>query len=163
MISRLLGKKPQPYTSPESVDLSAVDYSFRLLKLTALEVAQEASNAAVVLEQEQRRTKACFTALNSASDIIFIVNNEEKIFFVNDKFVERFGIQTYDHVVDRPMIEALPGIQNYAAMWDRIRRNKSWEDVYEDHYRLTIIPMMNGKSEPVFYICTIKPYFINNK
>jgi PAS domain-containing protein len=138
-------------------NLRDLDLSFNKLRETAVEVSRAAASAAHVLEHEQRRTKACFTALNSASDIIFIVDNDQKIFFVNDQFVEKFNLHAYDSAVDRDLNDVLPDIDNYDYMWERIRKNKSWEDGFRGTHKLTIIPMMNGKVEPIFYICTIKP------
>lgn len=159
MISRLLGRKTISHSSHQAVDLAKADYSFQLLKDTATEVAHAAANAACVLEQEQRRTKACFMALNSASDIIFIVDNHQNIFFVNDRFLELFHIKHYDDVVGQPMAAVINDFDNHHDVWERIRKNKTWEGVFQNKYKLNIVPTMNGKPEPIYYICTLKPLF----
>jgi len=111
------------------------------------------------IREKQKRTKACFNALNSASDIIFIVDKNESMFFCNDKFVEVFNYDHYDDVVGRPLKECIPDISNYDEMWVLIRNNKTWNDVYNHQFKLTILPMMNGAPDPIYYVCTLKPLF----
>lgn len=107
--------------------------------------------------KKEQRMKVCFTALNSASDIIFIVDNQGKIFFCNDKFVQAFHLENYDDVVDRNVEDALPfSIPNRKEMWDHVKSNHVWEQVVCTKYKMTILPMMNGQPQPIFYICTLK-------
>lgn len=110
-----------------------------------------------LIREKQKRTKACFNALNSASDIIFIVDKHKKIFFCNDRFVDIFDFGHYDNVVGKDMIMCIPYIRSYDEMWNTIEGNKSWTDTYNDKFKLTIIPMMNGEPHPIYYICTLKP------
>ena len=109
------------------------------------------------IREKQKRTKACFNALNSASDIIFIVDDDQNIFFCNDQFVEVFDFGHYDNVVGKSLKSCLSSIQDYDTMWNTISGNITWEDVYDINYKLTIIPMMNGAPEPIYYVCTLKP------
>lgn len=156
MIAKFFSRKSEEFTSRKPIDFDKVHDSFNLLKQTALEVAHTASTTASVLEKEQRRTRACFTALNSASDIIFIVDNDRKLYFVNDTFLEVFSFQHHDDVVGRELNDVLPDVDNYDLLWQRVTKNKTWEDVFRT-YKFTIMPMMNGHSEPIYYICTMKP------
>ena len=107
--------------------------------------------------EKSKRTKACFNALNSASDVIFIVDKYRNMFFCNDQFIHMFKFGQYDHVVGKPLEECMPDIQKYDEMWHTIMNNKTWEDVYNGEFKLTIIPMMNGAPDPIYYVCTLKP------
>lgn len=156
MFTALFGKRSQPiYTLTRPVDLDQLDQSFHLLKTTATEVSVEASKAAKAIEDRDNRIKACFEALNSASDIIFIINSDRNIFFCNDRFVEEFGLCDYKEAIDRSVCDIIPNVHCNDALWDEIRLNKTFERVI-DGFRLTIVPMMNGSPVPIYYICTMK-------
>lgn len=107
------------------------------------------------LHEKNKRTKACFNALNSASDMIVIVDESGKIFFCNDVFVNSFGFNCYDDVVGHDVHSILPDIPQYKLMWGALTRNRTWQGVYRD-YAFTVLPMMNGKPYPIFYIWTFK-------
>lgn len=109
------------------------------------------------IHEKHKRTKACFNALNSASDIIFIIDNKQKIFFCNDMFVDVFDIEDYNDVVNKPILEVLPQINKFDVLWKTVKKNKTWEDTFGTEHKLTIIPMMNGAPEPIYYVCTLKP------
>lgn len=108
------------------------------------------------LTERNKRMKACFHALNSASDIIFIVDQHGKIFFCNDPFLSAFAIPSYNDVVDKPIDRVLPDLGEYTNMWEVIRANKVWEGSYRNLYRATVLPMMNGMPKPIYYVCTLK-------
>lgn len=112
-----------------------------------------------LIREKQKRTKACFNALNSASDIIFIFDKNKKMTFCNDRFVEILDFGHYDNVIGQEVISCLPYIRSYNEMWITIQSNKIWIDTYADKFKLTIIPMMNGEPTPIYYICTLKPLF----
>lgn len=155
MFTRLFKKSAPTPASISSIDLHKIDSSFNLLKATAVEVAQEATNAAAVLEKEQQRTKACFIALNSASDIIFIVDEEENIFFVNDQFIHEFGYTTHHEVVGKTLGSVLSPISEHCHVWDHVRENKTWQGPF-GKYDMNVLPIMNGQPHPIYYVCTFK-------
>lgn len=105
--------------------------------------------------ERQRRTRACFTALNSASDKIFILDARGRVFFCNDKFTFEFDVGSYEDVVGKNIWEILP-MDNYAEMWSTVTDNEVWEGLCCNKYKLTVLPMMNGAPHPIFYICTLK-------
>lgn len=103
-----------------------------------------------------KRMKACFTALNSASDIIVIVDRDEHVFFCNDQFLRVFGHKEYDEVVGDHISNVLPSIANYDTMWYNVRENRIWKDTYKSNFDLNVLPMMNGAPEPIYYVFTLK-------
>lgn len=105
--------------------------------------------------ERQRRTRACFTALNSASDKIFILDSHGRIFFCNDKFTVAFGVDSYEDVVGKKISQILP-MDNYEEMWSTVNDNEVWEGLFCNKYKLTVLPMMNGAPHPIHYICTLK-------
>lgn len=133
--------------------------------------------------EKTKRERACFQALNSASDAIVIIDAEGKVFFCNDRFVEMFGFKSYQEVVDFNLPEVIPHIPQYDEMWATISSNKVWSvqcpHLCMDHSKqtnecplsitncvpsacpirkmqLNVIPMMNGHPKPIYYICTFK-------
>lgn len=105
--------------------------------------------------ERQRRTRACFTALNSASDKIFILDTQGRVFFCNDKFTIEFNVDSYEKVVGKHIWEILP-MDNYTEMWSTVTDNEVWEGLCCNKYKLTVLPMMNGAPHPIYYICTLK-------
>ena len=104
--------------------------------------------------ERQSRIKACFSAINSASDIIFILDNTGNIFFVNDMFIDEFALESYEQAVGKHVTETLD-IPRFNTIWKKVSTNKTWEGTYKEA-PMSIIPMMNGAEYPVYYICTIK-------
>lgn len=109
------------------------------------------------VEEKNKRTKACFHALNSASDIIFIVDYHGKVFFCNDPFLAAFEISSYENVVDKPIDYILPDLGQYTDMWEVVLSNRIWEGLYRETYKATVLPVMNGMPKPIYYVCTLKP------
>lgn len=107
------------------------------------------------LQEKQKRTKACFTALNSASDVIVILDKVGRIFFCNDKFTETYRLPDYGCVVGERLRDVIP-LPLIDEMWATVKQNKTWEGPIGDDQFLTIIPMMNGAPEPIYYVCTMK-------
>ena len=108
------------------------------------------------LISENKRNKACFTALNAASDIIFIVDRHERIYFCNDGFVDCFGYASYEDVVGLPIFDIIEGVDS-KKIWKKLRQNKPTTITYKELYSLSMIPMMNGEPEPLYFIGTMKP------
>lgn len=105
---------------------------------------------------ENKRNKACFTALNTASDIIFIADKKGEIYFCNDMFVSHFKFESYTDAVGQQMVDIL-GIKKFDKQWKTLKQNKTWSSTYEDTHTITIVPMMNCEPDPQFFIGTMKP------
>lgn len=135
------------------------------------------------LYENERREKACFQALNSASDAIAIIDQKARLFFCNDQFVNIFDFTNYQEIVGKTLNTILPNLPLYDEMWDTVQQNRTWsiqcphsslkhgEEVtsctHSPHscdlincpirrMQLTILPMMNGQPKPIYYICTFK-------
>lgn len=108
------------------------------------------------LVEKQRRTKACFHALNSASDGIVIIDAKARIVFSNDEFNRRFGIEEYKNILNEKMIDVLPWLAKYDDIWQQARNNKSIKIVTEEAGDILVMPMMNGLPKPIYFICTFK-------
>lgn len=105
------------------------------------------------IREKQRRTKACFHALNSASDVIAIVDSRCNIFFCNDRFIEAFDAVDYNNCVGKPLESVVGSID--PEMWASAQQNKTWSGPF-NKYTLTVLPMMNGEPKPIYYVCTFK-------
>ena len=108
------------------------------------------------LVEKQRRTKACFHALNSASDGIVIIDAKARIVFSNDEFNRRFGIEEYKNILNEKMIDVLPWLAKYDDIWQHARNNNSIRIVTEEAGDILVMPMMNGLPKPIYFICTFK-------
>lgn len=107
--------------------------------------------------EKQRRTRACFTALNSASDAIIIIDAEHTIFFCNDEFLRRFDLGDYHNVVGRNIVDVCKSFPDSAEIWEYVKQNQTWYQACPStNQTLTIVPVMNGVDTPIYYICTIK-------
>lgn len=105
--------------------------------------------------EKRQRTKACFTAINSASDIIAILDWQGLIFFCNDQFVEAFKKESYKEFVGQEFSSVMQDFPDLYKMWEAVQRNQIWHGMYHN-FTLTAIPVMNGEIDPVFYIITLK-------
>jgi len=108
------------------------------------------------LVEKQRRTKACFHALNSASDGIVIIDAKARIVFSNDEFNRRFGINDYEKILNKKMIDVLPWLTKYDDIWQHARNNNSIKIATEEAGDILVMPMVNGLPKPIYFICTFK-------
>ena len=157
MIARLFRKRQDIPSAPipALVDTKELDESFQLLKRTATQVSCEASKTAKALAEQQSRINACFTALNSASDIIFITDRSQKVYFCNDQFVHHYGYKNYDDVVGKHVSDVIPDISSDPEMLNTVSHSGIWQSKCSGSC-VTVVPMMNGQSEPVYYVYTFK-------
>ena len=105
---------------------------------------------------KHRRVKACFTALNSASDMIVIVDSSLRVSFCNDKFMEYFNIQDYNNSVGERIVDIINDLPQFDSAIDQIQNNQIWEGRFDNRFNLTILPMMNGVPKPIYYVFTFK-------
>lgn len=160
MLAKMFGVRPAcPTTSKTAptIDTTKLDEGLTRLRETAAEVSKAAADAAVQLKEEHRRTKACFVALNSASDSIVILDKHGCIFFCNDQFLKTHGIADYKDVVGLHILAVIPTIADFDRVWASCQNNNT--EVIKcptSNVRLTIVPMMNGAPKPIYYACTFK-------
>jgi PAS domain-containing protein len=179
-------------TSSRSEERISFGNSFRYLDMIKTPMYDEsgARNELIIvgrdvteIHEKSRREKACFQALNSASDAIVIIDKRARIFFCNDQFVNLFKFESYQAVVDQHLTDALPNFPLYDEMWETVQQNKTWSiqcpyllmphncstadcplsltqcaahNCSIRKMQLTVLPMMNGQPQPIYYICTFK-------
>lgn len=119
------------------------------------------------LVEAQERASVCSGALNKASDNILIVDSNGMISFSNDALLQTFGFAKHSEL-ERHSLSSLVFFEKnqelYENMWNTIRSNHSWVGVMPFSHRhgssfqgqMSIIPVMNGHVEPIYYICVIK-------
>lgn len=106
--------------------------------------------------EKQRRMRACFHALNSASDVIAIIDKHGRIFFCNDRFTDAFGVVDYNSCVSQKLEDVVGPI--HPDMWETVQKNIAWTGPF-GIYNLNVFPMMNGEPKPIYHVCTFKkPY-----
>jgi hemerythrin len=105
-------------------------------------------------------------ALNGSSDPLMIFNNDH-IFFVNEAFCNIFRCPM-DEIIGTSImslsVETLSDVDHFEDMWNVITQNKKWngknnfrtKDTLIPNLELTIIPIMNGKPRPIYYIAIFK-------
>lgn len=158
MIAKLFRAQLAPVVDQSrSIDLAKLDDGLNELKRTTAEVSKAAANASILLQEEHKRTKACFIALNSASDGIVILDRAGHIFFCNDQFMQANNIAHHNEVVGKHILDVFPNFPNFEHVWQSCKDNNT-EVVYcpGTKLKLTIVPMMNGAPEPVYHVCTFK-------
>lgn len=106
--------------------------------------------------EKHRRMKACFTALNSASDMIVIVDSSLRVFFCNDRFMDYFKIEDYNNSVGERIVDMIEGLPELDDMVRHIENNHIWERRFDGRFKLTVMPMMNGVPKPIYYVFTFK-------
>jgi PAS domain S-box-containing protein len=153
----------QPVRTQETIQrLGETDQYFDVIKTPIFEndIRKEivvAGRDITEIKERNRRTKACFEAMNSVSDIIFICDRNSNIFFCNDPFLHYFKHEDYNEVVGKPVRDVVPDFVDFNTMWETISNNKPWHGKYNQHFEITVVPVMNGVPKPIYYVCTIKP------
>lgn len=105
--------------------------------------------------EEMQRKKACFRALNAASDRIFIIDANRKITFCNDMFLKTFHIYNHEDIIGLYIYEVIPDMLCNSDVWSHVQTNQTWEGSFRE-YIMTIVPVMNGVPKPIYYVCTMK-------
>jgi PAS domain S-box-containing protein len=124
------------------------------------------------LKESELRNKACVTALNSASDIIVICDRSGIITFCNNSFLDTFAFTDNKQVQGKTLKIVASGKMPkdfFKNMWTTIRSNNTWTETVINKCQnnqlinclVTIIPIMNGDPNPIYYICIMK--VINNE
>lgn len=119
------------------------------------------------LIKTQQRNKACIFALNSASDLIVIVDGGGIITFCNDSFLKAFKFNSMFEVENKTMSIINSGKmpkEFFKEMWTTIRSNKMWANKIINKCSdgtlvecfVTILPVMNCEKYPIYYICTMR-------
>jgi transcriptional regulator with PAS, ATPase and Fis domain len=137
------------------LDETALEESFQKFRNTTNEITSAAQGAAEVLGEQLQRIKACFQALNSASDCIVILNNVGEIYFCNDSFVDTFKVNNYKDTVGKNLRDIVD-VPSYTEMWQSVSNNKSWYGECCKRFTIAAVPMMNGQPHPLYIICTFK-------
>lgn len=155
-------KMKQPNRSVECIPMLDGAHYFDVIKTPVFYPDGEPKEMIIVgrdvTEERERnkRNKACFTALNSASDAIVIIDRSQKIYFCNDKFLEINGIKDYHDIVGEHFDSRWTcGEVDIQQMWDSVTHNVSWTGTCGCS-TINMLPVMNGSPVPIYYICTIK-------
>lgn len=119
------------------------------------------------IKNELTRNKACFDALNAASDNICIFNHSGTIIFCNNHMIKEFEFQDHSIIEGRNINiisnEHFPTEQT-GEIWETITKNITWrgytklKTLFDKPIggQTTILPVMNGLPHPEYYICIIK-------
>lgn len=144
-----------PSLPPFKFDKAIMEESFQKFRSATSEITQAAQGAAEVLEEQLQRIRACFQALNSASDGIAILDSNGKIYFCNDSFTSMFEKDCYKEIVGKPFNKVVK-MAAFEAMWTDVIHNKTWCGECCDKYTLAAVPTRNGHPVPLYIICTFK-------
>lgn len=118
------------------------------------------------IKEKRKRIKACFNALNASNDVIVITDYHNKIFFCNDKFLNKFGFNSFEEVMDRSLdIISTPNHPHFYQDACNKKNTSTWVGSTDNrkqngeivHCSVTVLPVMNGVPYPIYYIYTLKP------
>lgn len=116
------------------------------------------------IKEKEYTSRALMNALNTSSDNIFIIDEKGRITYCNDTFISLFKFKNLNDALGSS-IKNLGLTEIYDEMFSVIQTNMVWTDVIKTVIHeepitglFTIIPMMNGKPNPILYICTLKLY-----
>ena len=151
-------------TPPESspVDTAELEQSCKLLQATVEDVSKAALDAVKVLSKkygkDTAREKIWFSMLNKASDAVALIDSNSNVFFCNDQFVQAFGYDSYMEVLNHQLVDVLPStFSKFESMWECVQQNQTWSKrCPKIGMMITVVPIMNGESRPIYYICTFK-------
>lgn len=123
--------------------------------------------------ESERRNRFLTAALNSASDNILLIDDNGVVNFCNDHFLKAFGFTSHADIEGKSIATISSGLMTHAffeKMWTTIRNNEVWNDVVINKHLdgryvkcfVSIIPIMNGRPFPIYYLTTMKTKFLTN-
>lgn len=123
--------------------------------------------------ESERRNRFLTAALNSASDNILLIDDNGIVNFCNDHFLKTFGFTSHNEIEGEPITVISSRLMTRAffeKMWKTIRNNEVWNDVVINRHldgryvkcSVSIIPVMNGRPSPIYYLTTMKTKFLTN-
>ena len=166
-------KSKKYYRGVESFEINDKLYHFDIVKTPIYNEDGTPKELIIIgrditeLKNTELKNKAFTGALNSASDNIFIMNNSGTIILSNDSFLKTFKFKEHSDIEGKNIAIIKSGKMPedfYPYMWTRIRKNKIWSNkiIAKDmlgnciETLFTIVPVMNGLPEPIYYICSMK-------
>ena len=155
LLERIFRRRPARKLPSFNVDKTVLEESFQKFRTTTSEISLAAQGAAEVLGEQLQRIKACFQALNSASDCIVILDQAGGIYFCNDSFAEKFHVGSYKDIVGKTLKQVVD-VPSYDKMWKSVYNNHPWHGECCDKFTIAAVPMMNGQPHPLYVICTFK-------
>lgn len=124
--------------------------------------------------ESERRNRFLTTALNSASDNILLIDDNGVVIFCNDHFLRAFGFTSHSEIEGKPITLISSRLMTrsfFENMWNTIRNNEVWSNVVINRHLggryvkcfVSIIPVMNGKPFPIYYLTTMKTKFLSHE
>lgn len=113
--------------------------------------------------ENEKHVTMLIKALNHASDSIAVTDADHKIIYANESFMKIYGYQK-DEVIGKQMSIISSGNtpkEIYKQMLNAISSGDAWTGVLENKTKdgtsineiVTITPVLNGKTYPVYFIC----------
>ncbi len=113
------------------------------------------------------KNKAFITAINSASDNIFVINPHGVVTFCNDAVIDTFKFNSHKSIEGQKISIISSGKmpkEIFHDLWETVQNNNTWTGVIINkdtlgnliNCKVTAIPVMNGLPHPIYYICTMK-------
>lgn len=142
-------------------DIQISDHSFTEVYNETRKLAAEIIEK---VEDQRKKIKALYSAFNTSSDAIVVSDADGFIVFVNTSFLELYNY-TIESLIGKSLnILRSPHTSDafLKNMWDTIKSNQYWEGKLinkdsngNEFWVLSkILPIMNGKPEPIYYVCT---------
>lgn len=114
------------------------------------------------LLRQKKLTNALIEALDNTSDAIVLTNEFNRIIYVNRELERLFGYSKNELIGKKPSIFKSGKHDDafYKHMWKTLKAGKPWTDMIISkasdgtliESMMTIIPIMNGKIEPIYYL-----------
>lgn len=116
------------------------------------------------LKSKREHITVAYKALNAASDIVCITDDEGKIVFVNKMFLIKYKFPDTRAVIGSSIDivrTSYESMQLYVDMWKSIRMGKVWEgdlvttDTQNNHMRVhtMVMPIVDQQLDASYYIC----------
>lgn len=113
------------------------------------------------------KNKAFISAINSASDNIFIIDPNGVVTLCNDSVIRTFGFNSHTCIEGQKISILSSGKmpkEIFKDLWETVKSNNIWTGLIVNKHvsgtfincKVTAIPVMNGLPEPIYYICTMK-------
>lgn len=106
------------------------------------------------LREEEQMLRVLFTALDGASNMILILKDTGEVVFANKEFKSVYGADN-ESIKGKHICQLTLGKKCAQCFKSHAQDGHAWTGLLDEATSLSLLPIMNGKPNPVYFIATL--------